>query len=130
MGSYFKDARPVDRDGLRQTLFETYAWLDGIELLTVDTGDPDGDGLDSLVERFIGSDPGHPGLVVASGGSGHGFKFAPLLGDWIADAVEGLSGLIVLGNAWESVDIFHALSYALQIDGRSSLAQLASACRR
>ena len=24
------------------------------------------------------------------------------------DAVRGLAGLIVLGNAWESVDIFHA----------------------
>lgn len=28
-----------------------------------------------------------PGLVVAAGGSGHGFKFAPVLGDLIADAV-------------------------------------------
>lgn len=27
-------------------------------------------------------------LVVATGGSGHAFKFAPLLGAWIADAVE------------------------------------------
>ena len=26
---------------------------------------------------------------MATGGSGHGFKFAPMLGDWIADAVEG-----------------------------------------
>ena len=34
----------------------------------------------------------HPtlaGLTVASGGSGHGFKFAPVLGGLIADAVEG-----------------------------------------
>lgn len=40
---------------------------------------------------------GHPdieGLTVATGGSGHGFKFAPLLGDLIADAVEGRE------NAW------------------------------
>jgi len=27
--------------------------------------------------------------VVASGGSGHGFKLAPLLGDWIADVALG-----------------------------------------
>lgn len=33
--------------------------------------------------------PERPGLTVAAGGSGHGFKFAPLLGAWIADAVEG-----------------------------------------
>jgi len=38
---------------------------------------------------FIGRDPGREGLVVAAGGSGHAFKFAPLLGAWIADALEG-----------------------------------------
>ncbi|HZQ08763.1 MAG TPA: FAD-dependent oxidoreductase [Anaerolineae bacterium] len=37
---------------------------------------------------WIDHDPDHPGLVVAAGDSGHGFKFAPLLGDIIADAVE------------------------------------------
>ncbi len=51
------------------------------------------------------------------------------------DAVRGLAGLVVLGNAWESVDIFHALNVALQHDtlgfkqdrngGRNSLAYLA-----
>ncbi|AGA28479.1 hypothetical protein [Singulisphaera acidiphila] len=51
------------------------------------------------------------------------------------DAVRGLAGLIVLGNAWESVDIFHALSAALQNDtlgfgqnldgGRNTLAYFA-----
>lgn len=45
---------------------------------------------DSRDEHFwITPDPGRPGLVIAAGGSGHGFKFAPLLGAWIADAVEG-----------------------------------------
>jgi len=49
--------------------------------------------------------------------------------------VRGLAGLIVLGNAWESVDIFHALNIALQHDslgydrgregGRNTLAYLA-----
>lgn len=38
---------------------------------------------------YIDRVPHKPGLVVATGGSGHAFKFAPLLGDWIADAVEG-----------------------------------------
>ncbi len=37
---------------------------------------------------FIGRDPDRPGLAVASGDSGHGFKFAPVLGDVIADAIE------------------------------------------
>ena len=45
---------------------------------------------DTPDEHFwIAGDPELPGLVVASGGSGHAFKFAPLLGGWIADAVEG-----------------------------------------
>ncbi len=38
---------------------------------------------------FVDRHPARPGLVVASGGSGHAFKFAPLLGELIADAVEG-----------------------------------------
>lgn len=51
------------------------------------------------------------------------------------DAVRGLAGLVVLGNAWESVDVFHALGVALQHDrlgfkndtsgGRNTLAYLA-----
>ncbi len=32
--------------------------------------------------------PAVQGLFVASGGSGHGYKFAPILGDLIADRVE------------------------------------------
>jgi glycine/D-amino acid oxidase-like deaminating enzyme len=38
---------------------------------------------------WIAPDPARRGLVVAAGGSGHAFKFAPILGDLIADAVEG-----------------------------------------
>jgi glycine/D-amino acid oxidase-like deaminating enzyme len=38
---------------------------------------------------WIARDPEHEGLVVAAGDSGHGFKFAPVLGEIIADAVEG-----------------------------------------
>lgn len=38
---------------------------------------------------WIDRDPARPGLVVAAGDSGHGFKFAPVLGGLIADVVEG-----------------------------------------
>jgi glycine/D-amino acid oxidase-like deaminating enzyme len=38
---------------------------------------------------WIAADPERPGLIVAAGDSGHGFKFAPVLGDIIADVVEG-----------------------------------------
>ena len=51
------------------------------------------------------------------------------------DAVRALSGLIMLGNAWESVDVFHSLNVALQRDslgyergrngGRNTLAYFA-----
>ncbi len=45
---------------------------------------------DTLDEHFwIDRHPGTEGLVVAGGGSGHAFKFGPLLGDWVADTVEG-----------------------------------------
>jgi len=45
---------------------------------------------DSPDDHFwIAPDPSRPGLVVAAGGSGHGFKFAPLVGELIADACEG-----------------------------------------
>lgn len=38
---------------------------------------------------WIAPDPERKGLIVAAGDSGHGFKFAPLLGEIIADAAEG-----------------------------------------
>jgi tetratricopeptide (TPR) repeat protein len=39
--------------------------------------------------------------------------------------IEAMSGLIVLGAAWQSVDVYHTLSLALQAEGHSSLALLA-----
>ncbi len=45
----------------------------------------------------------------------------------LAGAIEGLSGLIVMGNAWESIDTYYALAMAVQVSGRSSLAALAFA---
>lgn len=45
---------------------------------------------DTLDEHlWIDRHPDLEGLSVATGGSGHGFKFAPILGDLIADAVQG-----------------------------------------
>jgi glycine/D-amino acid oxidase-like deaminating enzyme len=38
---------------------------------------------------WIAPDPERPGLVIAAGDSGHGFKFAPVLGDIIANVAEG-----------------------------------------
>jgi len=39
-------------------------------------------------DLWIDHDPRHEGLVVASGGSGHAFKFAPVLGPLISDVLE------------------------------------------
>ncbi len=45
---------------------------------------------DTLDGHFwIDQHPERPGLTVGAGGSGHGFKMAPILGDLIADAAEG-----------------------------------------
>ena len=38
---------------------------------------------------YITHHPERQGLVIATGGSGHGFKFAPVLGELIADVTEG-----------------------------------------
>jgi glycine/D-amino acid oxidase-like deaminating enzyme len=37
---------------------------------------------------WIDRSPQREGLVVAGGGSGHSFKFAPLLGEWVVDVIE------------------------------------------
>ncbi|MCC5877111.1 MAG: hypothetical protein JJU11_12900 [Candidatus Sumerlaeia bacterium] len=42
------------------------------------------------------------------------------------DAIEGISGLVTLGAAGESVDTMHTLAVLLQLEGRSSMAYLAS----
>jgi glycine/D-amino acid oxidase-like deaminating enzyme len=54
---------------------------------------PDGD-------FWIAPDPERPGLVIATGDCGHGFKFAPVLGEIIADAVEGKSNPLSQKFRW------------------------------
>jgi len=49
---------------------------------------------------WIAPDPQREGLVLATGDSGHGFKFAPVLGDWIADAVEGRHNPLLAKFRW------------------------------
>jgi glycine/D-amino acid oxidase-like deaminating enzyme len=49
---------------------------------------------------WIARDPEREGLVVAAGDSGHGFKFAPVLGTIIADAVEGKENPLLNKFRW------------------------------
>ncbi|MBO6513184.1 MAG: hypothetical protein JJ974_04385 [Phycisphaerales bacterium] len=42
-----------------------------------------------------------------------------------ADAAEGISGLIQLGSAWQSIEVYRALEYALASEGHGVLSMLA-----
>jgi glycine/D-amino acid oxidase-like deaminating enzyme len=58
---------------------------------------------DTLDEHFwIDRYPGAPGLTVAAGDSGHAFKFAPVLGQLIADVAEGYPSPVGNRFAWRS----------------------------
>jgi sarcosine oxidase/L-pipecolate oxidase len=54
---------------------------------------------DFLIDRH----PERPGLVVASGGSGHAFKFMPMLGELVADCVEGKSNPFASRFRWREL---------------------------
>lgn len=57
---------------------------------------------DSIDSDFlIDLHPNRPGLMVMSGGSGHGFKFAPVLGRIAADVVEGKANPFAQRFHWE-----------------------------
>ena len=49
---------------------------------------------------WIAPDPERPNLIVATGDCGHGFKFAPLLGEIISDTVEGKSNPLLQKFRW------------------------------
>ena len=49
---------------------------------------------------WIARDPDRPGVVVATGDSGHAFKFAPVLGSLIADVVEDRGHPLEARFAW------------------------------
>ncbi len=51
---------------------------------------------------WISPDRERNGLVIAAGDCGHGFKFAPVLGEIIADAVEGKPNPILEKFRWRS----------------------------
>lgn len=54
-------------------------------------------------DLLVAADPNREGLVVASGGSGHGFKFAPVLGAIAADVLEARDNRFAHRFAWRSL---------------------------
>jgi len=50
----------------------------------------------------IARHPRRPTLTVATGGSGHGFKFAPVIGPIIADAVLGIDHPLATKFRWRA----------------------------
>ncbi len=86
-----REVYPSDIDHLRRFLADTFPALANAELVYTRRCLYN----DTLDEHFwIDQHPEKPGLSVAAGGSGHGFKFGPVLGELIADVVEGKE------NAW------------------------------
>jgi glycine/D-amino acid oxidase-like deaminating enzyme len=49
---------------------------------------------------WIAPDPDRPNLTIATGDCGHGFKFAPVFGELIADAVEGKANPLLQKFRW------------------------------
>jgi glycine/D-amino acid oxidase-like deaminating enzyme len=62
---------------------------------------------------WIDRHPLRPGLSVAAGDSGHGFKFGPVLGPLIADSVEGKH------NEWAALFCWRTLAEETQIEEAS-----------
>jgi glycine/D-amino acid oxidase-like deaminating enzyme len=83
-----RDPAPEDERALRDFLDESFPALADAPIverrLCLYSDSRDG-------HFWIARDPNRPGLTIAAGGSGHGFKFAPVIGDPIADAVEGIA---------------------------------------
>ncbi|KAH7047411.1 putative sarcosine oxidase [Macrophomina phaseolina] len=45
--------------------------------------------------------PGRKGLMVATGGSGHAFKYLPVIGNWVVDIIEGIGMERPQVKAWK-----------------------------
>jgi glycine/D-amino acid oxidase-like deaminating enzyme len=88
---------PQDEEDLREFLSRTFPTLANAPIvytricLYCDTHDG---------HFWIAPDPERIGLIVATGDSGHGFKFAPVLGEIIADATEGKSNPLLEKFRW------------------------------
>ncbi len=116
--SICRDIRASDEYSIRDRLAETLPGLAG-RLLHAETClytmTPD--------EHFLlGAHPHHPAVTIAAGFSGHGFKFAPVIGEVIAEMVS--KGSAALGLDLFSLDRFKSGPPEAAIDGTKSGLQL------
>src|SRR5438094_5848071 len=65
---------------------------------------------------WIAREPEREGLVIAAGDCGHGFKFAPVLGEIIADAVEEKPNPILQKFSWRHDVRAGRVTYVVQIN--------------
>ena len=52
--------------------------------------------------------PDLEGIILATGGSGHGFKFAPILGTCVADVLEGRTNIFTSRFKWRDISNSHS----------------------
>lgn len=84
---------PEEVEAMRASFRPYLPWADGPLTETavcLYTNTPDG-------HFVIGPDPRHPAVTLVSACSGHGFKFAPAIGEVVADRVEGRPPAFDLG---------------------------------
>ncbi len=93
--SVCREIRPADERSIRDRLADTIPGLAG-RLLRAETClytmTPD-------EHFFLGTHPHYPAVTIGAGFSGHGFKFAPVIGEVIADMVSS-------GGAASTLDLF------------------------
>lgn len=87
-----REVTAEQEQSLREFLAETFPSLSGAPIVHTRVcvyGD-------SFDEHFwITRHPEMEGLVLAAGGSGHGFKFATVIGDLVADALQGVDNPVL-----------------------------------
>jgi glycine/D-amino acid oxidase-like deaminating enzyme len=66
---------------------------------------------------WIAPDPERPNLVIATGDCGHGFKFAPVFGELVADAVEGKANPLLQKFRWRPEIKFGETKEAARFEG-------------
>jgi glycine/D-amino acid oxidase-like deaminating enzyme len=94
-----RNVTPAQESALRDFLRDSFPALAGAPITSrrlcvyCDTRD---------AHFWIDRHPGRPNLTVATGGSGHAFKFAPVIGSLIADTVLGVSHPLAEKFRWRS----------------------------